>query len=199
MPRVLERCVSTILCFIHRVLHSQEFLVSCHVCREKVLDFLKIKYPNKTMFDEKQMIDDIASPSLQRDIHYHLGLDVITRVFSTPSTPSNPPTPQPNPLIIRAFTRRKCIVWVIHDIPPLTPYPKPQSTNPKPQTTTTPSHPTPTPLLVPQTTLFKFCDEATTKNISLRLSSGYRMPGMIITKSGISRFTHTIHSLRSRA
>ena len=81
--------------------------------RAKVVDFYKVKYPSKRVFDQQLIIDGIESPSIKRDILQHVYQDVVTH-----------------------------------------------------------------------NALFGRFDEATRKEISLRLCAGYRMPGMWLTKAG---------------
>ena len=53
--------------------------------REKILDFYKVKYPNKRTFDQQEIIQDIDAPALQRWIMLHLFKDVMGNDLETKS------------------------------------------------------------------------------------------------------------------
>ena len=44
--------------------------------RERVLDFYKVKYPHKIVFDEQAIIHDIESPSIRRDVQQQVMVEV---------------------------------------------------------------------------------------------------------------------------
>ena len=43
--------------------------------RERVLDFYKVKYPHKIVFDEQAIIHDIESPSIRRDVQQQVTVE----------------------------------------------------------------------------------------------------------------------------
>ena len=47
---------------------------------DKIRDYYKVKYPNKRIFDEQGLIEDIESPSVRKDIVIHLFNDVVCNV-----------------------------------------------------------------------------------------------------------------------
>jgi CRP-like cAMP-binding protein len=53
--------------------------------REKILDFYKVKYPNKRTFDQQEIVQDIDAPALQRWIMLHLFKDVMGNDLETKS------------------------------------------------------------------------------------------------------------------
>ena len=55
------------------------------VLREKILDFYKVKYPNKRTFYQQEIIHEIDSPALQRWIMLHLFKDVMGNDLETKS------------------------------------------------------------------------------------------------------------------
>lgn len=48
--------------------------------QERIQDYYKVKYPNKSIFDEQELIENIDSPSLKRGIVNHLYKDVVSSV-----------------------------------------------------------------------------------------------------------------------
>ena len=50
--------------------------LSPHLCN-KIRDYYKLRYPSKKVWDEEEIIKDIESPFLKKDIVEHLFRDVV--------------------------------------------------------------------------------------------------------------------------